>query len=63
MEIQKFFAALAMLCTEGGCEKCGAREFCYTAPHSMTKEIVESTIQWINDLNSDKPEGMDYPIH
>ena len=63
MDIQKFFAALATLCAEGGCEKCGAREFCYTAPHSMTKEIVENAINWIHDQSVDKPEGRGHPIH
>lgn len=34
-------------CDEGKCEGCSTREFCYTAPKSMTAELIERAIEQI----------------
>lgn len=54
MNVHVFFKKLAAKCNKDACEECGAREFCFTAPLSMTDEIIDETIQWINDPDKDK---------
>lgn len=44
MEVFDFFEQLARHCSDGECEGCGAREFCYTAPRSMTEDLIRQTI-------------------
>lgn len=46
-DICEFFEQLAHSCDEGKCEGCSAREFCYTAPKSMTAELIERAIEQI----------------
>lgn len=53
--VHAFFDALAVKCGKGKCEECGAREFCFTAPRSMTAEIIDETIKWLNVPAGDKP--------
>lgn len=55
MDVYAFFNALAAKCGKDQCEECGARQFCFTAPHSMTDEIIVETIEWINGPAGDKP--------
>ena len=44
MEVFDFFELLARHCSDVECEGCGAREFCYTAPRSMTEDLIHQTI-------------------
>ena len=48
MEVLDFFEQLARHCNEGECEGCDAREFCYTAPRSMTEDLIHQTINRMN---------------
>lgn len=48
MEVFDFFEQLARHCSDGECEGCGAREFCYTAPRSMTEDLIRQTINRMN---------------
>ena len=48
MDIIRFYAELAKRCKADGCRGCGAREFCYTAPASMTEEIIRRAVDWIS---------------
>ena len=54
MEVFDFFEQLARHCSDGECEGCDAREFCYTAPRSMTEDLIRQTINRMN--NSIKKE-------
>lgn len=53
MEVLGFFKQLAGHCCVGECEGCGAREFCYTAPRSMTENLIHQTINWMNHCGSE----------
>ena len=60
MEVQEFFKRLAERCakvpqTEYGsrCEQCGMRIFCFTAPQSITEDMVR---QVVNYLQNDEHE-------
>ena len=44
MDVREFYAALASVCDEGKCPRCGARIFCYTAPRSMTDGIISQAL-------------------
>lgn len=48
MEVFDFFEQLARHCSDGECEGCDAREFCYTAPRSMTEDLIRQTINRMN---------------
>ncbi len=48
MDVLDFFEQLARHCNEGECEGCDAREFCYTAPRSMTEDLIRQTISRMN---------------
>lgn len=61
MDVFVFFKALGEKCCEGGCEKCGARNFCFTAPHSITPELIRNAIDWVNCLDSDRHSGKAVP--
>lgn len=62
MEIHQFYMALAKSCRPGACEGCAAREFCYTAPRSMTDEIIDQAISELG--KPDLPHtDTDSPIH
>lgn len=63
MDVSAFFKALGEKCFEGGCEKCGARNFCFTAPHSMTPELIQHAIDWIRFLDSDRHSDKAAPTH
>lgn len=56
MNVYEFYKALAARCGEGECETCGAREFCYTTPHSMTEEMIARTLALVSGADPDKPE-------
>ncbi len=43
MEIHQFYMALAKSCG-GACKDCKARDFCFTAPRSMTDEIIAQAV-------------------
>lgn len=43
MEIHQFYMALAKSCG-GACKDCKARDFCFTAPRSMTDEIITRAV-------------------
>lgn len=43
--VYDFFEQLAQNCDEGKCDGCGAQEFCYTAPKSMTAELINQAIE------------------
>lgn len=47
MNIYDFYAALAKHCGIDKCEGCGARAFCYTAPLSMTDELIRQTVVFL----------------
>ena len=55
MEVNAFFKALAAKCGKDQCEECGARAFCFTAPYSMTAEMIDEVIAWINGPGEDTP--------
>lgn len=59
MSIHEFYAALAAICGEDRCEGCVAREFCFTAPQSMTAEIIDRTIRQLMEQSSDICCGSD----
>lgn len=44
LEVVEFFKRLAQHCEADKCEGCNAHLFCYTAPKSMTKELIDQTI-------------------
>lgn len=44
MEIHQFYRALAKKCRFGACVCCAMRDFCYTAPNSLTDEIIDQVI-------------------
>ena len=60
MDVHTFFEAIAKHCDEGKCEGCGAKEFCYTAPKSITTEIIDGVIRW---LDTDSNTHRAVPIH
>ena len=62
MDVKEFFFALAKECEEGKCEGCGAQDFCYTAPGSMTADLIERTINQMG-LAEDRHKCMDCQIH
>ena len=45
MDVYTFYRELGKKCTLGGCEGCAARDLCYTAPHSVTDEIIDQVIE------------------
>lgn len=47
MDVKKFFARLGETCEEGKCKRCYAHEFCFTAPASMTDEIISRVLNRI----------------
>lgn len=55
MEVHAFFKVLAAKCGKDQCEECGARAFCFTAPHSMTAEMIDEVIAWVNGPGEDTP--------
>jgi len=50
MEITTFYKLLGQKCQEAtrrndhDCRKCAAQEFCYTAPASMNREIMDGVL-------------------
>lgn len=61
MEIMTLYKEIARECDVGKCDNCKARTFCFTAPRSMTEEIVNDTIKAYG-LDEDRHTNKDCPI-
>lgn len=60
MNVKDFFVALSKRCEEGKCEHCAARNFCFTAPRSMTVGMINQMIDWMEkDVPVDKHMDME----
>lgn len=63
MDVREFYAALASVCDEGKCPRCGARIFCYTAPRSMTDGIISQALEMVDANGMEPSTHMADPIH
>lgn len=63
MNLNKFFERLKVRCREyvkdgaEGCNACGMQRFCYTAPASMTGEIIGEAIDRLSRKDRKNREG------
>ena len=66
MDVREFYAALGAVCVEHGerfqpCDGCPAYDFCYTAPGSVTEELLDGIMETLNGYGATTPEGKGAP--